>query len=95
MKKSIPIAVALEYDGENAPTVSAKGSGPIAKEIIKIATEQGIPLQSDEELIEVLADLNLSDEIPESLYRVIAEIIAFAYILNGKFPKKWHNNENQ
>ncbi len=94
MKQSIPIAVALEYDGENTPIVSARGSGPIAKKIIKIATEQGIPLQSDDELIEVLADLKLSEEIPETLYKIIAEIIAFTYILNGKFPKNWHNNEN-
>ncbi len=89
MKQSIPIAVALEYDGDNAPTVNARGIGPIAKEIIKIAKENKIPLQQDEELIEVLAELNLSDEIPENLYRAIAEIIAFAYILSGKFPKNW------
>jgi len=89
MKQPVPIAVALEYDGEKAPTVTARGIGPIAKEIIQIAEQHNIPLQQDNELIEVLSDLNLNDEIPENLYRAIAEIIAFAYILSGKFPKNW------
>jgi len=90
MKQSSPIAVALEYDGDNPPIVNARGVGPIAEEIIKIATQHGIPLQQDNELIEILADLKLGDEIPENLYRTIAEVIAFAYILTGKFPKNWN-----
>jgi len=90
MKQSSPIAVALEYDGDNPPIVNARGVGPIAEEIIKIARQHGIPLQQDNELIEILADLKLGDEIPENLYRAIAEVIAFAYILTGKFPKNWN-----
>ncbi len=89
MKPSTPIAVALEYDGDNPPIVNARGTGPIADEIIKIAKQHSIPLQQDSELIEVLSDLKPGDEIPENLYRSIAEIIAFAYILTGKFPKNW------
>jgi len=89
MKQSTPIAVALEFDGDNAPVVNARGIGAIADEIIKIAEQHGVPLQKDSELIEVLADLNIGDEIPENLYVAIAEIIAFAYILSGKFPKNW------
>jgi len=89
MSQTIPIAVALEYDGENSPVVNARGIGPIADQIIKIANEHGVPLQEDGELVEILANLNLGDEIPENLYRAIAEVIAFAYILTGKFPKNW------
>jgi len=89
MTHPTPIAVALEFDGENTPTVNARGIGPIADKIIEIANQHGVPLQQDDELVEILSDLNLGDEIPEDLYRVIAEIIAFAYILSGKFPKNW------
>ncbi|MCW9046623.1 MAG: EscU/YscU/HrcU family type III secretion system export apparatus switch protein [Gammaproteobacteria bacterium] len=89
MKQSTPIAVALEFDGENTPVVNARGIGPIADKIIEIAKQHGVPLQQDNELVEILSDLSLGDEIPEDLYRVIAEIIAFAYILSGKFPKNW------
>ena len=38
-------AVALKYDGENAPTVTASGEGNIAEEIIRIAHEHGVPLR--------------------------------------------------
>lgn len=90
MKRQHTIAVALEYDGHNTPKVSASGVGKIAEEILKIANEHGVPLQQDNELVSVLAELGLGDEIPENLYRVVAEVIAFAYILTGKFPKDWN-----
>lgn len=91
MTEKQAIAVALEYDGKNAPTVNARGIGPIAEQIIKIAQENGVPLQQDNELIEILAQLDLGDEIPENLYRAVAEVIAFAYILSGKFPENWNS----
>ncbi len=83
------IAVALEYDGETAPKVTAKGLGDIADKIINIAAEHGIPLQQNDGLVEVLSEMDLGDEIPENLYKAIAEVIAFAYILTGKFPKSY------
>lgn len=89
MIDSTPIAVALEFDGENTPIVNARGIGPVADKIIEIAHQHGVPLQQDNELVEILSDLNLGDEIPENLYRAIAEVIAFAYIVSGKFPKNW------
>lgn len=82
-----PIAVALQYDGENAPQVSAKGAGSLAEQILSLAREHDIPLHEDGQLVEVLAQLELGDEIPETLYRVVAEIIAFVYVLQGRFPK--------
>lgn len=93
MNSAKPIAVALEYDGENTPTVTARGFGDIAQQIIQIAEENGVSVQQDEELVEILAQLNIGDEIPENLYRAVAEVIAFAYILSGKFPKE-RNNED-
>jgi flagellar biosynthesis protein len=90
MKQKLPIAIALEYDEENAPVVNAKGTGDLAKRIIEIAKENNIYLQEDQDLIQILAELNLGDEIPEQLYKAVAEIIAFAYIIKGKFPKS-HN----
>jgi len=89
MNKTKSVAVALQYDGKSTPTVSAHGFGEIASQIIKIAKEHGVPLQQDNELVEILAQLELGDEIPENLYRAVAEVIAFAYILSGKFPKDW------
>jgi len=36
--------VALMYDGENAPTITAKGNGHIGEEILRIAKENNIPI---------------------------------------------------
>ncbi|MFW5451124.1 MAG: EscU/YscU/HrcU family type III secretion system export apparatus switch protein [Methylophagaceae bacterium] len=79
-------AIALQYDGEHAPTVTASGEGVIAEEIIRIAREHGVPLREDAMLAELLGELELGEEIPEMLYRVIAEVIAFAYLVSGKVP---------
>ena len=76
--------VALVYDGENAPTVTAKGSGHVAEEILMIANENNIPLHEDAELVQLLSQLSLGDEIPRALYVTIAQVIAFAYIISGK-----------
>jgi len=80
-------AIALQYDGENAPTVTATGEGAIAEEIIRIAKEHGVPLREDAILAAFLSELDLGDEIPPLLYRVIAEVIAYAYLVAGKVPE--------
>jgi len=74
-------AIALNYDHQGAPTVTAKGQGVIAEQIIRLAQEHDVHIHESPELVEVLLRLELGDEIPESLYRAIAEIIAFAYKL--------------
>jgi len=79
-------AVALRYDGINAPKVTAKGSGEIADQILQIAKEHGIPLHEDPDLLDLLSRLDLGDEIPRDLYVAIAKVIAFAYWVNGKTP---------
>jgi flagellar biosynthesis protein len=81
-------AIALKYDGENAPVITATGEGEIAKEIIRIAKECNVPLREDLVLADILSQLDLGDEIPPLLYRVIAEVIAYAYIVSGKNPNQ-------
>jgi len=80
-------AVALHYDGSNAPQVTAKGSGNVAEEIIALAREHGVPLHEDRDLVALLGQLELGDEIPRELYLAVAEVIAFAYLLKGKVPE--------
>lgn len=82
-------AVALAYDGKRAPTVTAEGSGELAEQIIAIAREHGIPLFENPQLLTLLQQVGLGEEIPETLYLCIAQVIAFAYKIQGKFPKDW------
>lgn len=74
-------AVALNYKPEQGgvPKVVAKGSGDIAQQIIKLAKENDVHIHESPELLEILIRLELGDEIPETLYRAVAEVIAFAY----------------
>lgn len=85
MEKSL--AVALKYDGENAPKVTAKGSQDIAEQIIALAKKHNVPLSENKELVTLLSTLELGEEIPEVLYLAVAEVIAFAYMLKGKVPE--------
>ena len=93
-KKDILHAIALQYDGENAPIVTATGQGDIADEIIRIAREHNIPLRQDALLTELLSELKLGEEIPPILYRAIAEVIAYAYLVSGKVPVNKRENKN-
>lgn len=86
MDKKIQQAVALFYDGDNAPTITASGENDLAEQIIAIARESGVPLYENPELVKVLGTLELGDSIPEELYLAIAEIIAFAWYIQGKHP---------
>jgi len=74
-------AIALKYDplSGRAPTIVAKGHGEIAEKIIELAQEHDVHIHQNPELLDVLIRLELGDEIPEALYRAIAEVIAFAY----------------
>ena len=81
------IAVALQYDGQNAPKVTAKGEGFTAQQILAIAEKHGVPLQNEPELARILAQVPLGDEIPQQLYVAVAEVIAFAYFIAGKTPE--------
>lgn len=80
------MAVALVYDGDQAPRVTAKGRGPQVEQLLALAREHDIPLENDPDLVSILAQIPLGDEIPEALYRAVAEVIAFAYLVSGKRP---------
>lgn len=80
--RSVPKkAVALKYDPQRsaAPVVTAKGQGYLAEEILRRAAEHGVPVQEDASLVEVLSKLDIEQEIPPELYKIVAEILSFVY----------------
>lgn len=83
------IAVSLQYEGEGAPIVTAKGTGHIAQQIIETAKQYDIPIKQDAQLVELLSQVELDQQIPELLYEAVAQVLVFAYQLNNKdIPKK-------
>jgi flagellar biosynthesis protein len=92
-KQTTALAVALQYDGERAPRVTAKGRDSVAEQIIRLAQQHGVPMQENEPLASVLARVEPGDEIPEALYLAVAQVIAFAYHLSGKVPRQTDNRD--
>jgi flagellar biosynthesis protein len=86
MKKEDKIkkAVALKYERgkDAAPKVTAKGRGAVADKILALAKEHKIPIEQDSTLMEALYRLDINEEIPEELYQVVAELLAFIYRMN-------------
>jgi flagellar biosynthesis protein len=62
--------------------IKAKGRGSVAEKIIQLAADHNIPIKQDPDLVEMLVQLDIEQEIPPELYRVVAEILAFVYNLN-------------
>lgn len=84
--KDIKKAVALGYNKEtlSAPKVLATGKGEQATKMINLAKEHGVPIKEDEDLVEMLSKLDLGDEIPQNMYKAVAEVFAFIYKMANK-----------
>ena len=90
MKNDNPVlykAVSLQYEkGKNAaPKVTAKGQGWMADRIIKMAQKNNIPIREDKDLLHLLSEIDVGQEVPESLYKVVAELLAWVYQLNQNY----------
>ncbi len=75
-------AVALSYKMESmeAPRVVAKGVGYLALKIKELAQEHNIPLVENKPLAQTLyKSVEVGEYIPTSLYRAVAEILAYIY----------------
>ena len=70
------IAVALHYDGETAPRVTASGRGEVADAICRIAAAHGVPRREEPQLAVGLSQIEFGEEVPAALYRAVAEVIA-------------------
>ncbi len=83
-------AVAIRYSlgSGGAPKVVAKGKNYLAKRIRKIALENQVPIVENPPLAQALyAAVEPGQEIPSSLYRAVAEILAYIYkLMGGRLP---------
>lgn len=80
-------AVALVYkQGESsAPVVVAKGIDFLALKIREIATEAKVPIVEDPPLARALyAACEVEQEIPEKLFKAVAQVLAYVYRLKKK-----------
>ncbi|PJB01691.1 MAG: flagellar biosynthesis protein FlhB [Ignavibacteria bacterium CG_4_9_14_3_um_filter_36_18] len=84
-------AVALKYEpgASSAPKVVAKGMDSLAQRIKKIAIENNIPIHEDVALARALyRACDVGDEIPTSLFKAVAQILAYIFQLKNMKKKK-------
>ena len=79
-------AIALDDGQREAPSIVAKGEGETAMAIIDAAFDLGLPVIEDESLQRLLMGVEIGDEVPESLYRVVAVVLAWVFWLRGDEP---------
>lgn len=81
------LAIAIQYDPTSmpAPLVLAKGAGPLAQKIRRIALENGIPVVERKPLAQVLyKTVEVGDVIPADHYQAVAEVLRYVYQMQGR-----------
>jgi flagellar biosynthetic protein FlhB len=80
------VAVAIEYkESMNAPKVVAKGAGEVAERIKSVARKYGIPILRNPPLArELFKSVEIGEEIPSRLYRLVAELLVTVYKMKNK-----------
>jgi flagellar biosynthesis protein len=83
-------AVALRYQpkSDRAPRLVAEGRGYLADKILELAQRHSVPVRHDRNLLQVLSRLDLNEEIPQEVYKAVAEILAFVYRLSSRNPTR-------
>lgn len=90
VRNPIHVACALKYVAEEmeSPMLVAKGTELIAKKIIDIAIENGVPVIDNPPVARALFRIvEINKLVPPDLYKAVAEILLFVYNLK--------NNQNQ
>jgi flagellar biosynthesis protein len=82
-------ASALSYQpGDGSPRITASGYGLMADKIVAAAREAGVPVREDPALAQALSALDLGANVPEALWRAVAEALAWAYKLDATAARR-------
>jgi len=86
MKDELNKAAALRYrrGKDSVPKIVAKGRGQVAEKIIALARRHGIPIHEDRNMVEILAAMDLYEDIPTELYKAVAGILSYIYKITGR-----------
>jgi flagellar biosynthesis protein len=80
------IAVALQYDRneDKTPRVTASGRGALAERILELAFAHGVKVREDADLAEILAAIDIGQQIPSAAFAAVAEILFYIYRANER-----------
>ncbi len=71
------LATALRYqeNEDEAPSVLSQGEGELAQRMIEAAHAYNVPVVRDVPIAHALRELGLGEQIPETLYEAVAEVL--------------------
>lgn len=76
-------AAAIKYEkGISAPIVTAMGFGHVAEKIINTARDSDIPIIENDYIVDNLSSVSVGENIPNELYEIVAEILAYIYSID-------------
>ena len=83
-------AAALKYEpgSESAPVLAAFGEGHLARKIVDIAKESGVPVMPDPSLASMLSKISVGDEISPDMYEAVAKVLAFVAEVDRRYGDK-------
>jgi len=90
-EKDIHEAAALKYNAyeDTVPYIVALGKGHVADRMVEAAYEHDVQVLKDSKLSHILNECSVGDEIPETLYRVVAEILVFISNLDDEYKNQF------
>ncbi len=82
-------AIALQWDPylDAASRITAKGSGALADEMIRLARLYQIPVREGRDLVQIFSLLDAGATIPLEVHTAIAEILVFIYWSNQQYAE--------
>ena len=89
-EKLITRAAALSYDPEehDVPVLAAFGEGYVARKIVEVAKDSGVPVLPDPKLSSMLSKISIGDEIPPEMYEAVAKVLVFVSEVDRSYGEK-------
>ena len=89
-EKVIVRAAAIRYDPieQDVPVLAAFGEGYVARKIVEVAQESGVPILPDPSLSSMLSKISVGDEISPELYEAVARVLAFVGEVDRSYGEK-------
>ena len=89
-ENQISQAAALKYEpgSDGAPVLAAFGEGHLARKIVDIAKEAGVPVLPDPSLASMLSKISVGDEISPDMYEAVAKVLAFVAEVDRRYGDK-------
>jgi flagellar biosynthetic protein FlhB len=78
------VAVSYDRSAMDAPRIIAKGADHLAFRIREIAREHKVPIVENKPVARALYKMEVGDEIPEEMFKAVAEVLAYVYSLKNR-----------